>query len=206
MSVSRLLRWATEPRFLLLAAAGTPRNPLPSVTQPLTALMPEVRRHPVIGHLELFDALTHEDMTGYHRQRYLPSNSFLVLSGDFDREEVLATLAERTAELPAHPLASPVNPTEPKPLGRREARLPFPIPVSNDNGEVGIEFKKLGVALGFRPIVMSKGNINLKINTEVSEVDSANGFTLAATPGVDPATGEAVPNAFLIPGLTAARA
>ncbi len=81
----------------------------------------------------------------------------------------------------------------------------FPVPVSDDGGDVGIEFKKFGVALGFRPIVLSKGKINLKINTEVSEVDSANGFTLAATSGVDPNSGDIIPNTFLIPGLTVRR-
>ncbi len=81
----------------------------------------------------------------------------------------------------------------------------FPVPVSSDNGDVGIEFKKFGVALGFRPVVLSKGRINLKINTEVSEVDSTNGFTLSSTSGVDPTTGQLIPNAFLIPGLTVRR-
>ena len=81
----------------------------------------------------------------------------------------------------------------------------FPIPVSSNNGNVGIEFKKFGVALGFRPIVMSEGKINLKINTEVSEVDTTNGFSLASTSGIDPQTGQPIANAFQIPGLTVRR-
>ncbi|MCI5045377.1 MAG: type II and III secretion system protein family protein [Aquisalinus sp.] len=81
----------------------------------------------------------------------------------------------------------------------------FPVPVNSDLGEVGIEFKRFGVALGFRPVVLSRGRINLKINTEVSEVDTTNGFTLSASSGIDPETGELIPNAFLIPGLTVRR-
>src|SRR6187402_214383 len=30
------------------------------------------RRHPVIGHRHLFDAIRHQDLTGYHRDRYTP--------------------------------------------------------------------------------------------------------------------------------------
>ena len=90
----------------------------------------DARRHPVIGHLELFNALTHGDMTDYHRRRYLPSNSFFALSGDFEREPVLATLSAYCADLPAHPLASADGLSEPRQLGRRESRREFAIPVS----------------------------------------------------------------------------
>ncbi len=88
------------------------------------------RRHPVIGHLDLFDALGYEDMTAYHRRRYLPSNSFFVLSGDFEPAAVLDTLAKLTADLPAHPLGAANGLCEPRQLGRRESRLSFPVPVS----------------------------------------------------------------------------
>ncbi|MEM9705329.1 MAG: type II and III secretion system protein family protein [Pseudomonadota bacterium] len=57
----------------------------------------------------------------------------------------------------------------------------FPIPVGQFNGIVTIEFKEFGVGLGFTPIVLSKGRINLKVSTEVSELTSSNGFTLAGT-------------------------
>ena len=59
----------------------------------------------------------------------------------------------------------------------------FPIPVSQDkDGGVGIEFKPFGVGLGFTPVVLSSGRIDLKISTEVSELTSQGAFALT-TPG-----------------------
>ena len=88
------------------------------------------RRHPVIGHRRLFDALSYEDMMNYHRRRYLPSNSIFVLSGDFDRTAVLANLEQMSERLPGRALSRVNGLQEPRQLGRREARQPFAIPVS----------------------------------------------------------------------------
>ncbi|MEM9169525.1 MAG: type II and III secretion system protein family protein [Pseudomonadota bacterium] len=55
----------------------------------------------------------------------------------------------------------------------------FPIPVGQEDGVVSIEFKEFGVGLGFTPVVLSKGRINLKVSTEVSELTTENGFTIA---------------------------
>ncbi len=49
----------------------------------------------------------------------------------------------------------------------------FPVPVSNNNGQIGITFKEFGIGLAFTPLVMSEGRINLKIETEVSELSDA---------------------------------
>src|SRR5690606_23628621 len=46
----------------------------------------------------------------------------------------------------------------------------FPIPVSEDDGKIGVQFKKFGVGLDFTPIVMSGGRISLRVKTEVSEL------------------------------------
>lgn len=55
----------------------------------------------------------------------------------------------------------------------------YPIPVSNRNGEVTVEFKKFGVGLAFTPTVLDHGMINLKIIPEVSELDYSNPVTLS---------------------------
>jgi zinc protease len=95
-----------------------------------TAFLADPRRHPVIGHGHLFDALRHEDLVGYHRSRYVPDRCFAVISGDFEpaeaRERVMALTAESQSwcgrELPV--------PSDPPQLGLRRARETFPIPAS----------------------------------------------------------------------------
>ncbi|HHS89164.1 MAG TPA: type II and III secretion system protein family protein [Rhodobacteraceae bacterium] len=48
----------------------------------------------------------------------------------------------------------------------------FPFPVQADNGTVTIEFKKFGVGLDFTPTVLGNGLINLKVEPEVSQIDT----------------------------------
>ena len=52
----------------------------------------------------------------------------------------------------------------------------FPFPVSNDsnNNTPSIEFKKFGIGLAFTPTVLADGQINLKIEPEVSDLDPSN--------------------------------
>jgi pilus assembly protein CpaC len=47
----------------------------------------------------------------------------------------------------------------------------FPFPVQADNNKVTVEFKKFGIGLAFTPTVLGEGQINLKIEPEVSELD-----------------------------------
>ncbi len=47
----------------------------------------------------------------------------------------------------------------------------FPFPASADNDKITVEFKKFGIGLAFTPTVLSSGQINLKIEPEVSELD-----------------------------------
>ncbi len=90
-----------------------------------TAFSSSPYRHPVIGHLEIFDRLTRDDLEAYYRGRYVPDNMFLVAVGDFDPSSVFA-LAEKwfgPARRQAH--APQFIPREPPQLGRREAHEEF---------------------------------------------------------------------------------
>ncbi|MEM9081706.1 MAG: pitrilysin family protein, partial [Verrucomicrobiota bacterium] len=91
----------------------------------------DLRRHPVIGHLDRFNQLTHDDLLNYHKHRYLPSNSFLVLAGDFDSDQVLTELKNLTSDLPNTPTQPLTQPAEPRPIGPRIARKEFPTPISH---------------------------------------------------------------------------
>jgi len=50
----------------------------------------------------------------------------------------------------------------------------FPFPVSASLGTVTIEWKRFGVGLAFTPTVLGNGQINLKIEPEVSQLDPTN--------------------------------
>jgi pilus assembly protein CpaC len=68
------------------------------------------------------------------------------------------------------------------------------IPYESCNFSSGIRdctviFKDFGVSLGFTPIVLSEGRINLKINTEVSEVGA---LTVNGNPSLDTRSAETV--------------
>ena len=52
----------------------------------------------------------------------------------------------------------------------------FPIPVSSENGQVSVEFKKFGVSLDFTPTVLGGGLVNLRVRPEVSQLDRNNGI------------------------------
>jgi pilus assembly protein CpaC len=56
----------------------------------------------------------------------------------------------------------------------------FPFPVSADNDKISVEFKKFGVGLAFTPTVLGDGQINLKIEPEVSELDPSNFIRVSA--------------------------
>jgi len=69
----------------------------------------------------------------------------------------------------------------------------FPIPVSQDRGQVSIEFKKFGIELAFLPVVLASNHINLTLSVSVSELSSESAILLS-DPGVSAS--------FLVPSLT----
>jgi pilus assembly protein CpaC len=67
----------------------------------------------------------------------------------------------------------------------------FPIPVSQTNGAITVEFKQFGVKLDFTPTVLNERRISLKVRPEVSQID----------PTVSVMTG-----GITVPGLSVRRA
>ncbi len=55
----------------------------------------------------------------------------------------------------------------------------FPIPVPDRDSGTTIEFKEFAVAVKFVPVVMSSGNINLKLNVSVSELTDVNSVAVS---------------------------
>jgi pilus assembly protein CpaC len=73
----------------------------------------------------------------------------------------------------------------------------FPIPVPEQNGVIGIQYKDFGVKLDFVPVILDTGRINLKLNVSVSELTATNSLV------VSPITSSTV---FAVPALTERRA
>lgn len=95
-----------------------------------TAYREHPYRHPVIGHLDVFNQVSREDVLAYYRTRYAPNNTTMVVVGDVDAAAVRAQLETLFADVPRRPLPSVLIPAEPPQLGRREAHREFPTELS----------------------------------------------------------------------------
>ncbi len=73
----------------------------------------------------------------------------------------------------------------------------FPIPVPEQNGTIGINYKDFGVKVDFVPVILESGRINLKLNVSVSQLTSTNSLVIS------PITSSTV---FAVPALTERRA
>ncbi|HZT26277.1 MAG TPA: type II and III secretion system protein family protein [Pseudolabrys sp.] len=58
----------------------------------------------------------------------------------------------------------------------------YPIPVAGSFGQITVDYKKYGVGLAFTPTVLGRGLINMKIEPEVSQIDT--NHTIAVANGV----------------------
>ncbi|MEP1932010.1 MAG: type II and III secretion system protein family protein [Roseibium sp.] len=101
------------------------------------------------------------------------ASSFNAQVDALQREGVIRTLAEPTLTAISGENASFLAGGE------------FPIPISDRDGEISVEFKKFGVGLDFTPVVLSGGRISLRVKTEVSELSNegavtAGGITISA--------------------------
>ena len=90
---------------------------------------------PVIGHLDIFNQLTRQDVLDYYRRHYVPNNQFFVIVGDVDAAKVIDRLRQAYAEVPRKPYVPAQVPEEPEQLGQREVHEEF-----------GTELTKLSMA------------------------------------------------------------
>ena len=91
-----------------------------------TAFRQHPYRHPVIGHLDIYNRLTREDMMAYYKTRYVPNNIFFVVAGDVDAQAVHDQLAAAFENCPRQALPPVYIPQEPQQLVRREEHIEFP--------------------------------------------------------------------------------
>ena len=88
-------------------------------------------RHSIIGHLDIFNALTRDDIYGYYREKYAPNNLFFVVVGDMDSEAVEKQIRESFSKTPAR--ATPQTPlaVEPSQTSPREVIEEAPVELAH---------------------------------------------------------------------------
>ncbi|MDQ6862148.1 MAG: insulinase family protein [Verrucomicrobiota bacterium] len=90
-----------------------------------TAFQTHPYRLPVIGFMDIFNAVTHEQLTAYYKRRYVPNNITFVIAGDVDTNAIRAQLEAFFKDHPARPLKPVFIPAEPTQLGTREVHQEF---------------------------------------------------------------------------------
>jgi zinc protease len=84
-----------------------------------TAFQKHPCRHPVIGHRQVFDQLSHDDLTAFYRRHYVPNNMFLVAAGPFDEEDMALRIESLFGAVPRAPRGPVMLPLEPRQQGQR---------------------------------------------------------------------------------------
>jgi zinc protease len=95
-----------------------------------TAFRTHPYRQPIIGHRDVFAAITREDLVAYYQARYVPNNLVVVIAGDFDPAATRASIAEHFGKAPRAKLAPVLVPDEPVQLSRRDQHLREDVQVS----------------------------------------------------------------------------
>lgn len=90
-----------------------------------TAFREHPLRHPIIGHLEIFNQVGREDLLGFVRRHYVPNNCFLVIAGAFDTTEVLTSVERHFATWERRPYEPVLMPEEPVQVSMRHAEREF---------------------------------------------------------------------------------
>jgi len=84
-----------------------------------TAFRQHPYAHPIIGHRELFERITHDELVRYHRARYVPANMVLIVTGDVAPDKVTREVEAHFAAAPRLPLPPLYIPPEPPQLAPR---------------------------------------------------------------------------------------
>lgn len=81
---------------------------------------------PVVGHMSDLKAISREDAEEYFRKHYIPDNMTIVIVGDIDPAETIATLETYFGRLPVAEAPDPVVTVEPEVKAERIVRLTDP--------------------------------------------------------------------------------
>jgi Flp pilus assembly secretin CpaC len=94
-------------------------------------------------------------------------------------KELSALLSGLVTEGKARVLAEPTITSISGEPGSFLAGGEFPVPTSNVNGQVNVEFKQFGVRLNLLPTVTERGTIHMQVSPEVSSIDREAGVKVS---------------------------
>ncbi|GAB5559354.1 MAG: pitrilysin family protein [Synoicihabitans sp.] len=80
-------------------------------------------RQPIIGHRDVFEAVTRDQLLAYYQERYVPNNIVVVVAGGFDLATVDAAVEQHFGAAPRRRLAPVYLPSEPPVLTPRVEHL-----------------------------------------------------------------------------------
>ncbi len=111
----------------------TEDNPQAFLVEQLMATAFQIHpyRWPIIGWMEDLSRLTLADLESYYKTYYHPVNAFLVVVGDFKKEELLPKIEKAFGSYPKGPVPEQEKVKDPPQVGERrisvkkEAQLPF---------------------------------------------------------------------------------
>jgi len=90
-------------------------------------------KEPVIGHLDIYNKLTRQDVLDYYKRRYVPNNLCFVVVGDVNASEIRDQLGNFFEKHPRVALEPVTVAEEPPQLGKQVARDTFPTDLSRMN-------------------------------------------------------------------------
>ncbi|MEM7790851.1 MAG: pitrilysin family protein [Verrucomicrobiota bacterium] len=80
-------------------------------------------REPVIGHRELFERVTREELHAYYKARYVPNNMVVSIAGAISHEACLREVEKTFGKVPRGRLAPVIIPSEPEQLAPRKESI-----------------------------------------------------------------------------------
>ena len=127
-------------------------------------------KEPVIGHLDIYNKLTRQDVLDYYKRRYVPNNLCFVVVGDVNAAQIRDQLGAFFEKYPRVALEPVPVAEEPPQLGKQEGRDTFPTDLSRMN----IAWRAPGATSPDAPAVevlsavLASGTSSI-LNTEVRE-------------------------------------
>jgi len=80
-------------------------------------------RHPTIGWIDDLRSMTRDDLYGYYRRHYVPSNATLVVVGDVDADDVLRGAGKHFGSMAAGAPSARARAAEPRQVGERRVTI-----------------------------------------------------------------------------------